>query len=73
MMNIILGSKSGELAQRGVRRYYKDKSSEIIIMATCPMWSTNMSDALKYYMCRLKYMRIMKGPSGGPSYAPETY
>lgn len=37
------------------------------------MWSTNMSDALKYYMCRPKYMRIMKGPSGGPSYAPETY
>lgn len=58
---------------KGVRRIYKDKSSESITMARRPMWSTNMSDALKYYMCRPKYMRIMKGQSGGPSYAPETH
>lgn len=55
----------------GVRRIHKNKSSEQITMERRPMWSTNMSDALKYYMCRPKYMAIMKNMVvNGPTSAP---
>ncbi|MGV8914392.1 MAG: hypothetical protein ACOH1X_02975 [Kaistella sp.] len=55
----------------GIRRIRKDKSSESIPMQRRPMWSTNMSDALKYYMCRPKYMNILKNKyTSERSYAP---
>ncbi len=58
----------------GVRRIHKDKSSENIPMQRRPMWSTNMSDALKFYMCRPKYMNIMKNKyTSERSYAPLTH
>lgn len=44
----------------GNNRIHKDKTSESLPMAKRPMWSTNMSDALKYYMCRPKYMAVLK-------------
>ena len=60
--------------KNGVRRIKKDKSSESIPMQRRPMWSTNMSDALKYYMCRPKYMNIMKSKYVSErSYAPLTH
>lgn len=60
--------------KKGVRRIHKDKSSENIPMARRPMWSTNMSDALKYYMCRPKYMNILKNVrTSSGSYAPVTH
>lgn len=60
--------------KNGVRRIKKDKSSESIPMQRRPMWSTNMSDALKYYMCRPKYMNIMKSKyTSERSYAPLTH
>ena len=59
---------------KGVRRIHKDKSSETIPMARRPMWSTNLSDALKYYMCRPKYMNILKNISiSERSYAPSSF
>lgn len=61
-------------AKTGQRRIHKDKSSESIPMARRPMWSTNMSDALKYYMCRPKYMNIVKNIIGSERvYAPLTH
>lgn len=58
----------------GARRIHKDKSSESIPMQRRPMWSTNMSDALKYYMCRPKYMNIVKNKYvSGRSYAPGVF
>lgn len=60
--------------RHGIRRIKKDKSSESIPMQRRPMWSTNMSDALKYYMCRPKYMNIMKSKYVSErSYAPATH
>jgi hypothetical protein len=60
--------------KNGVKRIKKDKTSESMPMARRPMWSTNMSDALKYYMCRPKYMDIMKKThTSGGSYAPVTH
>lgn len=58
----------------GIKRIHKDKSSESIPMARRPMWSTNLSDSLKYYMCRTKYMNIVKARySSERSYAPQTF
>lgn len=58
----------------GINRIRKDKSSESIPMNRRPMWSTNMSDALKYYMCRPKYMNIVKSKyQSERSYAPVTF
>ncbi|WP_407402201.1 hypothetical protein [Chryseobacterium sp.] len=60
-----------KLNAKGVRRIYKNKSSESIPMARRPMWSTNLSDALKYYMYRPKYVNIIKKiQTSGTSYAP---
>lgn len=60
--------------RHGIRRIKKDKSSESIPMQRRPMWSTNMSDALKYYICRPKYMNIMKSKYVSErSYAPLTH
>jgi hypothetical protein len=57
--------------RHGVNRIKKDKSSESIPMARRPMWSTNLSDALKYYMCRPKYMNIVKSKiTSERSYSP---
>ncbi len=57
--------------KKGVRRVHKDKSSENIPLPRRPMWSTNMSDALKYYLCRPKYMNIIKGVNVSTgAYAP---
>jgi len=44
----------------GTNRIHKNKTSESIEMSRRPMWSTNFSDAFKYYMCRPKYMSVMK-------------
>lgn len=60
-----------KLNAKGVRGIYKNKSSESIPMARRPMWSTNLSDALKYYMYRPKYVNIIKKTqTSGTSYAP---
>lgn len=42
--------------KKGVRRLYKDKSSEKLPKAKLPMYSTNMSDALKYLICRKDWL-----------------
>lgn len=42
---------------RGVTTIHKDKSSESISMKKRPMFSTNMSDALKYFFCRKPWMK----------------
>ena len=58
----------------GIKRIHKDKSSESIPMNRRPMWSTNLSDAMKYYMCRPKYMNIVKTKyTSERSYAPMTH
>lgn len=42
----------------GKKTIHKDKSSEGISMAKRPMYSTNMSDAAKYFFARDKWMKL---------------
>lgn len=46
---------------RGVRRIQKDKSSEKLPLRQRPMYSTNLSDAFKYLICRKEWMNALKG------------
>ncbi|MFC7345964.1 hypothetical protein ACFQO9_04435 [Chryseobacterium zhengzhouense] len=58
----------------GVNRIHKNKTSESLPMERRPMWSTNMSDAFKYYICRPKYMSIMKNVyTSERSHAPTSH
>ncbi|KFF24771.1 hypothetical protein [Chryseobacterium vrystaatense] len=43
---------------KGISRIYKDKSSEKLPKEKLPMYSTNLSDALKYLLCRRPWLRI---------------
>ena len=56
----------------GKKSIHKDKSSEKNLpKARLPMWSTNMSDAFKYFICRPKYMALLKGTyTATTAYAP---
>lgn len=46
--------------KKGVRKLYKDKSSEKLPLKKRPMYSTNMSDAFKYLICRRKWLSVIK-------------
>ena len=45
--------------KRGVNQLFKDKSSEKLPKHRLPMYSTNMSDALKYLICRKDWLAIL--------------
>ncbi|MBP8084895.1 MAG: hypothetical protein KAY28_01975 [Cloacibacterium sp.] len=45
---------------QGVRQIFKDKSSEKLPMHKRPMYSTNMSDAFKYFIYRPEFIDIQK-------------
>lgn len=42
--------------KRGIKQLFKDKSSESLPLKKLPMFSTNMSDALKYLICRKEWL-----------------
>lgn len=44
-----------------VRRIFKDKTSEKLPLRQRPMFSTNLSDAFKYLICRREWMDALKG------------
>lgn len=46
---------------KGIRTIYKDKSSEKLPLAKRPLWSTNLSDAFKYLVCRPIWLSALKG------------
>ena len=46
---------------KGVRRLQKDKSSEKLPLRQRAMYSTNLSDAFKYLICRKEWMDALKG------------
>lgn len=46
--------------KKGIRKLYKDKSSEKLPLKKRPMYSTNMSDALKYLICRKSWLSVIK-------------
>ncbi|MHA7822460.1 hypothetical protein ACVVIH_06830 [Chryseobacterium arthrosphaerae] len=48
---------------KGIRQIFKDKSSEKLPLEKRPMYSTNLSDAFKYLICRKKWMKILKNKS----------
>jgi len=48
-------------SKTGSKTIHKDKSSESLPMYMRPMYSTNMSDAFKYWICRKKYQLIISG------------
>lgn len=56
----------------GVKTTHKDKSSEKLPVDRLPMESTNMSDALKYYLCRDEYLEKIKGQLTSFSGLPRT-
>ena len=45
----------------GIRQIYKDKSSEKLPLAKRALYSTNVSDAFKYLICRPTWMNALKG------------
>lgn len=45
---------------RGERQIYKNKSSEKIPMRKRPMFSTNLSDAKKYLICRKEWLALLR-------------
>ncbi len=61
--------------RHGVNQIHKDKTSESLPLNRLPMFSTNFSDAFKYYFCRKEYMRLVanRGISSGVSFAPTTH
>lgn len=50
--------KMARHTQTGSAYLKKDKSSEKLHISKLPMYSTNMSDAFKYLMCRPDWMRL---------------
>lgn len=46
---------------KGQKSIHKDKSSERLPMYMRPMFSTNFSDAFKYWVCRKRYQEIIMG------------
>jgi len=47
--------------KKGAKRIHKDKSSEKLPMAKRPMFSTNMSDAFKYFIYRPEWVNEQNG------------
>lgn len=47
--------------RQGKKTIHKNKSSEKLPLEHLPMKSTNMSDALKYYLCRPHYLEAIEG------------
>lgn len=46
---------------KNITKIYKDKSSEKLPKEKLPMHSTNMSDALKYLICRRPWLKLYRG------------
>jgi len=46
--------------RKGSKTIHKDKASEKLPLAKLPLFSTNMSDAFKYYIFRPKYVSLMR-------------
>ena len=46
---------------KNITKIYKDKSSEKLPKEKLPMYSTNMSDALKYLICRRPWLKLYRG------------
>ena len=45
---------------KGVRQIFKDKTSEKIALHKRPMYSTNLSDAWKYALCRREWLALLR-------------
>lgn len=52
-----------KIDKEGVKTIHKDKTSEKLALSKLPMQSTNLSDALKYYLCRPYYMELFRSPN----------
>lgn len=60
--------------REGNKSLHKNKSSEHLPPSRLPMFSTNLSDAFKYYICRPQYMRLCKETVGSNNpYAPKMH
>ena len=58
----------------GNKTLHKNKSSEKLPISRLPMFSTNMSDAFKYYICRKNYIRLCKETVGSNNpYSPKMH
>lgn len=47
--------------KKGIKRLHKDKSSEKLPLAKRPMFSTNLSDAFKYFVYRPEWVKQQNG------------
>jgi len=59
--------------KKGKKTIHKDKSSEKLPPSKLPMYSTNMSDAFKYYIFRPKYVSLMRSNSTAKLSEPGVY
>ena len=57
----------------GTKRIYKDKSSEKLPLASRPMFSTNFSDAFKYFIYRPDFTQYVKRSDTFTGIAPGVY
>jgi len=59
--------------RKGSSTIHKDKSSEKLPISKLPMFSTNYSDAFKYYLMRKKYLRLVDKKTLVTFSDPEVY
>jgi len=52
-----------KIDKEGVKTIHKNKTSEKLSLKKLPMQSTNMSDALKYLLCRPVYLEYYRSPN----------
>lgn len=56
---------------KGVRQIFKDKSSEKLPLSKRPLFSTNLSDAFKYLICRPDWIKALRSEKKDEWNAPE--
>lgn len=56
---------------KGVRQIFKDKSSEKLPLSKRPLFSTNLSDAFKYLICRPDWIKALRADKKDEWNAPE--
>lgn len=56
---------------KGIRQVHKDKSSERLALSKRPLFSTNLSDAFKYLICRPDWIKALRSEKKDEWNAPE--
>lgn len=60
-----------KIDRKGSKSIHKNKSSEKLALHLLPLYSTNFSDAFKYFMYRPEWVKLISSTSGFSGLAPE--